>query len=170
MDINKVTYQILGRKLLNEFDSKEYVEWAITVAKKGYDSESLWILAGLDNESSVIREDYFWKAIDELNLDVEREEIRDINDYAIFLSRAVLNNSLSPRTGIKKMFDIYRQSGYDIKYKQFYELDEDLDCLNYGDVSPIFNQSITNENANGFMLKAFRLFLECENLGMDKKD
>jgi len=168
MDINKVTYQILGQKLLSEFDSKEYVKWAIKVAKEGYDSESLWILAGLDNESTEVREEYFWKAIKELNLEIEREEIELLNDYAIYLSKAVLNNALSPRTGVKKMFDLCRESGYDEKYIQFYELDEDLDCLKYGDITPIFNHNITEENANEIILKEFKLFLECEKFGVTK--
>ena len=168
MDINKETYQILGQKLLSEFDSKEYVKWAIKVAEEGYESESLWILAGLDNESTEVREEYFWKTIEELNLEIEREEIDLLNDYAIYLSKAVLNNSISPRTGVKKMFDLCRQSGYDEKYMQFYELDEDLDCLKYGDITPIFNHNISEENADEIILKEFKLFLDCEEFGVTK--
>jgi len=35
MEIKKATYQILGQKLLDEFDSKEYVKWAVYAAKEG---------------------------------------------------------------------------------------------------------------------------------------
>ena len=168
MEIKKATYQILGQKLLDEFDSKEYVKWAINAAKEGYDSESLWILAGLDNESTEVREEYFWKTIEELNLEIEREEIELLNDYAIYLSNAVINKAISPRTGIKKMFELCRTSGYDEKYMQFYELDEDLDCLKYGDITPIYNHEITEENADEIILNEFRLFIECEKFGVSK--
>ena len=38
MNIQDETYKILGQRLLDEFDSKKMVEWAVDVIKMGYDS------------------------------------------------------------------------------------------------------------------------------------
>lgn len=168
MNIQEETNKVLGQRLLDEFDSKKLVEWAVTAMQIGYDSESLVILAGLDYESTEEREEYFWKSIEELNLDIKREEPALINDYAIYVANAVLKGLISPKSGLKKMNDICRATEYDSKYIQFYELDEDLDYLNYGEHPPIYNQGITKENADNFLIKEFEMFLECEELGIEK--
>ena len=71
MNIQDETYKILGQRLLDEFDSIKMVEWAVDAIKMGYDSESLIILAGLDFESTEERENYFWKSVKELNLNIK---------------------------------------------------------------------------------------------------
>lgn len=169
MDIQEEVYKILGQRLLNEFDSKKLVEWAVNVMKLGYDSESLIILAGLDYESTEEREEYFWKSVEELNLNIKREESELVNDYAKYVANAVVNMQLSPKSGLNTMYNIYLSTGYDSKYIQFYELDEDLNDLNYAEYTPIYNQGITKENADKFIIREFKLFLECEELGIGKE-
>jgi len=169
MNIQQETNKILGQRLLDEFDSKKMVEWAVSAMKLGHDSESLVILAGLDYDTTEEREEYFWKALGELTLNIEREEFQLINDYAIYVAKAVIENMLSPESGLKKMFDICRKTEYDSKYIQFYELDEDMDYLKYGDHRPIFNHGITLENANDYIKKEFEIFLECESLEIDNE-
>lgn len=168
MNIQEETHEVLGQRLMDKFDSKKLVEWAVSTMQKGYDSESLVILAGLDYDSTEEREKYFWKSIKELNLDIKSEKTELINDYAKYVANAVLKGSISPRSGLQKMNDICLTTGYDSKYIQFYEIDEDLDYLNYGEHSPIYNQGITKENADNFIIKELELFLECEELGIEK--
>ena len=169
MNLQEETYKILGQRLLDEFDSKKLVEWAVNAMKLGYDSKSLIILAGLDYESTEEREEFFWKSVEELNLNIKREASELINDYAKYVANAVVNMQLSPKIGLSKMYGICRSTDYDSKYIQFYELDEDLDYLDYGQSTPIYNQGITKENADAFIFREFELFLEFEALDIEKE-
>jgi hypothetical protein len=170
MNIQDETYKILGQRLLDEFDSIKMVEWAVDAIKMGYDSESLIILAGLDFESTEERENYFWKSVKELNLNIKREESELINDYAKYVANAVLNNQLSAKSGLAKMMIICRSTEYDSKYIQFYEISEDLDYLKYDEeYPPIYNQGITLENVDEYIKKEFKFFLECEELGIERE-
>lgn len=114
------TTKVLGRCLLNSFDSKEYVDWAVKLGSLGYDSESMWILAGLDNESKEEREEYFWKAVKELDLSVSRPKKGNLIDYAVYVTNAVLQNFITSREGVNEMFEIFIASGYETKYMSFY--------------------------------------------------
>jgi hypothetical protein len=167
MNLQEEIYRILGQRLLDEFNSIKLVEWAVNAMKMGYDSESLVILAGLDYESTEEREEYFWKSIKELNLDIQTEESELISYYANYVACEVLNRSISPLSGLKKMNALCQTTEYDSKYIQFYEISEDLDYLNYGSHPPIYNQGITKENTEQFIIREFELFLECEELGID---
>lgn len=160
MNIQEETYLILAQRLLDQFDSKKLVEWAEHAMKSGYDSDSLIILAGLYYESTEEREAYFWKAVEELNLNIKKEASALISDYAKYVATAVVNMQLSPKSGLSKMCNICRSTGYDSKYIQFYELEEDMDSFNYEEYTPVFNQGITKENADEFTIRAFELFLE----------
>lgn len=124
MNIQEETHKILGQRLLSEFDSREMVNWAVTAIELGYDSESLLILAGLDYDTTEERTKYFWQSIEELKVDIEREEFEFINDYAKYVAKAVLNDNLSPESGLVIMLDIYRSTAYNPKYVQFYEIEE----------------------------------------------
>jgi hypothetical protein len=50
MTVAELTLEVLGEKLLTQFDSKKLVEWAVSALKLGCESENLFILAGLDDE------------------------------------------------------------------------------------------------------------------------
>ena len=145
------------------------VEWAVNAIELGYDSESLIILAGLDYDSTEEREKYFWQSIEELKLDVKKEEHELIIDYAKYVSNAVLDKLISPISGLKKMNVICRSTEYDSKYIQFYELEEDLEYLNYGEHPPIYNPKITIKDADEFIVREFELFLECDRIGVTRE-
>lgn len=162
MNLQEETYIILAQRLLDQFDSKKLVEWAEHAMHLGYDSDSLIILAGLYYESTEEREAYFWKSVKELNLNIKKEASELISNYAKYVANAVVNMQLSPKSGLSKMCNICRSTGYDSKYIQFYELEEDMDSLNYEEYAPVFNQGITKENVDEFIVGAFELFLECE--------
>jgi len=50
MNIKEETYKLLAQRLLTYFDCKKFVDWAMILLQNGYESESLIILAGLDND------------------------------------------------------------------------------------------------------------------------
>ncbi len=167
MDIQSAIYLILAQRLFEDFDSKIMVEWAVEAMQSGYESESLVILAGLDYESRKEREQYFRQAARELKLNVEKETSELISDYVNFIAKCVLNQEINPKRGLEKMMQIYRFTDYDAKYSQFYELDEDLDILNYNGYSPIFNVNLTLDNADDYIVNEFRFFLQFEELEIE---
>ena len=48
MTLQELTLNILAERILTKFDSKQLVKWAIEVILLGYESENLYVLAGLD--------------------------------------------------------------------------------------------------------------------------
>lgn len=169
MNIQDEVNNILAQKLFENFDTKKLINWAVDSMQSGYESDSLIILAGLDHESSEIREKYFWKALEELNLIIEKNESKLLSNYSTHVANSVLSDKLCPNIGLNKMLNICMISDYNYKYILFYELSEDLDYLSYGNYNPIYNHNITIENSNDFIKQGFKTFLECEKLQIGKE-
>lgn len=167
MNIQKVTYQLLGEKLISNFDSKKYVNWAVTLLENGYDSESLIILAGLNYDTTEEREEYFWKSVDELDIIIDKSDFELIENYAEYIAYEVVNERIEPIIGLSIMQHIVRETDYSSKYVQFYELSEDLDYLTH-DSRVIYSSGLSLINKNAFIKEEFRIFLELENLKIDK--
>ena len=168
MSVKEETEILLAKKLLSNFNSKNYIDWAISVIESGIESESLFILAGLDNDETEIREKYFRKVIEELKIDINFEDFALLQNYAKFIAEKVINGNLSQSKGLSTMNEIVLKSDYDSRFMQFFELDEDLDCLNYSN-NTIFNSELTKENKEKYIQEEFKLFLEIENLKIDDK-
>lgn len=162
-EIESLTLEVLAEKALTFFDSKNLVKWAVNVLKTGVSSENLYILAGLDNDSTEDREEYFWKSINDLNLNFSKSEDDLIEIYAFNLAKKVVKNGIDIEIAFKKMLQIVSATGYSDRYIGFYEISEDLDYLYY-DNSTIYNHGLTLENYTTFVLEEFNLFLEMEDL------
>ncbi len=166
--VQEETYKILAQRVLSKFDSKKLIDWAIMLMGKGFDSESLIILAGLDSYTTEEREQYFWQTIEELELDINRTDFELIDDYAIYVAESVVNKKIAPKEGLSIMQDIVRSSDYSKKYVQFYEIDEDLDYLKYNNYT-IFNTGLSLKNVDSFITKEFELLIETEKYKIDDK-
>lgn len=166
MNAQEETYKLLAQRLFSYFDSKKLVDWAVIMLENGYDSESLIILAGLDSDSTVLREQYFWQAIEELKLDKSKSDIELIDDYAVYIAESVLCKKIDPKNGLLIMQEIVRATDYSNRYIPFYQLDEDLEYLKY-DNRTIFNSGLSIENAETFIIKEFELFLDAKKLKID---
>ena len=163
MSIKDETLLLLAKKILPHFDSKNYVDWALCIIENGTECENLYILAGLDNEEREIREKYFAKVIKELNIDINLSDFLLLENYAKFVAENVISGKLSQSKGLIEMNKIVVKSDYDIKYFDFFQLDEDLDYLKYSE-STISNYELSKDNKEEFILEEFRLFLEIEKL------
>ncbi|WP_338237894.1 hypothetical protein [Persicobacter diffluens] len=166
--VQEETYKLLAQRVLSHFDSKKLIDWAIMLMGKGFDSESLIILAGLDSDTTEEREQYFWQTINELGLDVNRTDFELIDNYAIYVAESVVHKKMEPKDGLAIMQDIVRSTDYSKKYIQFFEIDEDLDYLKY-DNHTIFNTGLTLKNADSFIAREFELLLEAEKYKIDDK-
>lgn len=157
IDTTKFTYQLLGQRLLTWYDSKILVDWALKLLENGFDTESLEILAGLDKDDTELREKYFWKAIKELNINIDKQEIDLINFYVDNLVEEVISGSVTSKFGLKMMCEVVRKTDYTEKFMQFYMLDEDIDYLDYSGNSLIV-YGLTKENTDQYILNEFKIF------------
>ena len=169
MTLQELTLYILAERTLTQFDSKKLVDWAVQVLELGYESENLFILAGLDFDSTEEREKHFWESLKDLKIDVEKDEKKLIENYALTIAKKVLKKEIEVDFAFKQMLQIVSTSGYDQRYIAFYEIDEDLDYLQYNN-SVIFNTGLNFRNSKEFILEEFEIFLEMETLNIPNED
>ena len=169
MTLDELTLELLAERALAPFDSKGLVNWAVCVLELGYESENLFILAGLDFETTEEREKYFLKSIVDLKLDVVKPDDELIENYAMTIAKRAITGTISIEYAFSQMVKIERVTEYDIKYKAFYEIDEDLDYLKY-DNSTLFNTGLTIENSKEYILKEFEFFLKMKSLKISPED
>src|SRR5690606_18911800 len=131
MTLQELTLNILAERILTTFDSKKLVNWAVDVILLGYGSENLYVLAGLDFESTEEREKYFIESLKDLQIGIETDEEKLIENYAITLTKKVVEKVVDIDYGFKQMLKIVTASEYDQKYISFFEIEEDLDYLRY---------------------------------------
>lgn len=167
MTVDELTLEILAERALSQFDSKRLVEWSINVLQLGYESENLYVLAGLDFDSTEEREEYFWKSIEDLKVDIERTNDELIDKYALTIATKVIEKKISIDYAFSQMLKIVSASDYDSRYIAFYEIDEDLDYLKY-DNSVLFNSGLSLSNYKDYILEEFKIFLEMERLKIPK--
>jgi len=160
MNITEETDKIMSHRLLGFFDSKEYVDWAVRLLISGYESESLLILAGMDNDSTEERERYFNQAIEELQINTTKSRYELINNYGVqYLAELVVNGEINPRVGLSAMFEIIKDTGYNRKYDSFLHIGHDIGFLLSG-AEPLFSQGLTKENINEYITRQFQLLID----------
>ena len=169
MKLEELTLEVLAERALSQSDSKLFVDWAVQVLKLGYESENLFVLAGLDFDSTEEREEYFWKCVDDLNLNIEKTEDELLEHYALIIANKAIRKEISMEYAFREMLKVTRESGFNYKYIAFYEIDEDLDYLTY-DNAVIFNPGLTLENLDDFVLEELKIFVQMEALKISKED
>ncbi|MEZ0451788.1 hypothetical protein ABTW24_09290 [Sphingobacterium thalpophilum] len=163
MTLEELTLEINAERILSHFESKHLVVWAVNVLKLGYESDNLYILAGLDYASTEEREIYFWKSIAELKLNIEKSEEDLIQNYALTIAKKAISKEINIDYAFSQMLKIVYASDYNYKYIAFYEIEEDLDYLRY-DNSTIFCTGLTLENSKDFILEELKIFVQMEDL------
>ena len=169
MILEQITINVLAEKLLNHFDSKSYVAWALEVLKRGYENDNLYILAGLDYAETKEREDYFQKTLKDLQININQSEDALIDSYAISLANQAILRKIDIKYAFKQMLKIVRATGYAHKYFSFYAIEEDLICLKNQSYSH-YGVGITLENFEEFMIEEFKIFLAVEKLNIPGQD
>ncbi|HTG94288.1 MAG TPA: hypothetical protein VL866_16960 [Pyrinomonadaceae bacterium] len=136
---------IFGRRALGQLSSDDYKDWAGEMLLQSYDSRSLRILAGLDRFVNTIEaEDYFLRAINELNL---RPPDRDaaIRAYACEIAQRVVDDIILAQDGVRWLFQICIATDYARDFVIWFELEDALDSLRHGQY-PFTYESATLDN------------------------
>ena len=153
MTFRELTISVLAKRYLHPFDSLELVKWSIEILKIGYETENLYILAGLDDENTIVREDYFFKSLSDLNFIIDDKE-SILKEYAFYISKKFINNNLNQDTAMNTMYHIYSELDYDLDLEIFYQITIDLEILEDTGYSPYVN--ITLDNKDEFIFKKFQ--------------
>jgi len=134
------------------------VDWAVTLIQNDYDCESLRILAGLDNSDTQEREKYFLKSANELNINLDKKDIELIDYYADYIVEEVLTGRIQPKYALSQMLEVVQATNYDRKYVDFFMLDEEIDGLQY--------ENVTAYTIDEYILNEFRLFKKIQDGGL----
>lgn len=165
MTLEELTLEIYAERALTYFESKHLVAWAVNVLTLGYESDNLYVLAGLDYASTEEREIYFWKSIADLKLDIEKSEEDLIENYALTIAKKAIRKEINIDYAFSQMLKIVSASEYNYRYIAFYEIDEDLNYLRYSN-STLYNTELTLENSKEFILEEMKIFVEMEELNI----
>lgn len=169
MTVAELTLEVLGEKLLTQFDSKKFVEWAVSTLKLGCESENLFILAGLDDEPTEEREKYFWKSVQDLHIEVNRTKDELIYCYALMIAGKAINKEIGIDYAFSQMLKVVYASDYEYHYLPFFDINEDLEYIKY-DNSAWITSGLTAENSKEFILEEFKVFVEMERLMIPREE
>lgn len=156
---------ILSRKLISGFiDNKKCIDWAISLMQRGYESENLYILAGLDNNDGISIEHYFDLLIEDLQLirNENKEELLYL--YTSNIAHLVIENEIEPRKGLAMMEEIWLQTldvdFSDMELVQFSYLAEDASLIGEYQIAYI---GLTEENLNEVIVDEMKMVLQIKN-------
>jgi len=162
-ELENITLESLAESVLPHFDSKKLVDWAINTLKLGYESENLYILAGMDNDTTEEREKYFWKSIKDLNIDCQKSKEKLIEFYANTIAKKTINKELNIENALDKMYKIIIATDYDKRYYSFFDIIEDIDNIRcYG--RPLLCSGLTREKFDEYVIEEFEIFLAMQNV------
>ena len=165
-EIKERTYELLGWRFFTYFDSKMYVDWAVSLMEVGVESENLSILAGLDYSDTEERERYFKKTLEDLNIEIPVRDTSLAEKFMVNLSKMVLDGKIAPQLALQHARDISIITEYKIGgWVQFIYLDEDLDYLKH-DGHTLFSNNMKKGCDDEYIKKEFEIWLESHNLGL----
>lgn len=155
---------LMADRIIYYFDSKKYADWAVMLLENGYETDNLYILAGLDHERFEIVERYFGLVAGELGMDIDLDDQYLTKAYAVDLSEKVINGIIPPREGLKVMAHLHCADMCD--YSEFTLLDDSLDY--YENEGYSLHHTIRQDtDTNQLIIDEFKKFLnengkECE--------
>jgi hypothetical protein len=124
------TLELRVRQISKTDASEDYISWALEMMATGHNSESLSILAGLDLEKPILRDDvekYFKKVMIELDF-ILHPDTNVLRWYSELLAWQILNDIVSPVDALRKLSSLYVVSGYSENiFLSWYVLDDDYD-------------------------------------------
>lgn len=129
------TSRLFYKKSQGQIDARDYVTWAYTMVEKNYSSAALHILVSLEEPLNIFEvEQYFNKALEELNIDEPTKEAQ-VNAQIRFLLQQIISNQNYAIDNAYELYEIYRENfGYNphetILWLQITDM---IDDFKYGD-------------------------------------
>jgi len=116
------TYRILKAKSLNENIDESWVDWAIGMMEAGYESENLYMLAGVTSPyNQFVLQELTDKVLRDLNLDYS--DSRTVLDkYAYYLISTSIDQPGTYFDTLRELKNLCLDTGMDSGYMNFYLL------------------------------------------------
>lgn len=151
---------LASRLLSGFFDGQKCIDWTVSLMQRGYESDNLYILAGLDSDDGRGIEHYLEKLIDDLGLTQHRDAEELFQIYVSDIASQVLKKEIAPLKGLSIMEEIRIQS-FDSDYStytinQFSYLAEEISLL--GEYQ-LFYIGLTEENIEEVIVDEMKMLL-----------
>lgn len=131
LDLQTETNLLLAKQIIDGYSNgSDIIDWTLLLIKNGHSSENLYILAGLEDNDSWNIDNYFKKAINDLNIDsnINKKDLLDF--YLIYHIKASINDPLILDETIYLLTEvIYNTSYYLSKDLDFFFLYDELEEL-----------------------------------------
>lgn len=128
------TYRVLMKKAFNEDIDETWIDWAIEMIREGYESDNLYILAGISKPYQQFELQRLTdKVFVDLNLDYE-DKLLMIRNYIYYLISTSLNEPSNYLSTLKEIKDICIALDMEQEYIDFYLLYFAKDDLNDSEV------------------------------------
>lgn len=128
------TYRVLMKKAFNEDIDEGWVDWAIEMIQAGYESDNLYILAGITRPYHQFELQRLTdKVLDDLNLDYE-DKLLMIRNYIYYIISTAINEPSKYLSTLKDIKDICIALDMEQEYMDFYLLYFAKDDLNESEV------------------------------------
>jgi hypothetical protein len=125
------TTALFYARATNRLFASEYVEWAISMLERDFDSRSLRILAGLDGGNVFEADDYFRRVLRELHIS-EPDFKTSVRAYACELATLIVAGTLDPKDGVRQLYRICLAAEYAKDFMVWFYLDDALDDIQAG--------------------------------------
>jgi len=170
-EIEKITEEIqhlLAENLCSQMNPQKFVDWGVRLLERGYETENILILAGLDNYPREEIETYFWSSVNDLNIKLTKSDFELLENFAVYVANSILSKDMEPNEGLRIMNDIVRESDYSNRYIQFFNLEDDQYYLE-NDKHTHYNSFDGTDNFDEIIIEEFNLFLEAERINLEPK-
>jgi hypothetical protein len=116
------TYRVLKNKALNEDIDKSWIDWAVEMMKAGYESDNLYILAGITKPYNQFElQELTDNVLQDIGLDYSDKEIT-IRNYAYFLIKNSIQNPSTYLDTLREFKEIFYALNMHVEYQDFFSL------------------------------------------------
>lgn len=116
------TYKVLANRALQQDSTDDWIDWAMDMIEAGFESEHLYILAGMPRQiNSFELNAVVNRTLEELSLNKNSDD-EVINDYVNYLIGGALHEKIPTKQVLYQLRDLCQQRDYDRALYPFYLL------------------------------------------------
>jgi hypothetical protein len=118
----KSTYKVLAQKVLKQTIAEDCIDWALEMIEAGFESEHLYILAGLSVSTNRFElDEIINKTLKELSIDNDTDE-EIIQGYVYYLTSEAFESNIPAKVALNKLRKLCQDRNYDDDLLPFYLL------------------------------------------------
>lgn len=125
------TEELLGKAIVYGLIGEDYVSWAETLLSKGFDNESIEMLASLGLELPIDTDEaksYYEKICNELKISFP-EKKQALMAYAKYLAKKIVDKKITPENGASMLFRVCMEADYPEELLDWYVITEDPEFI-----------------------------------------